>query len=223
MYQSAHLTEDGPLPTILTIGEFEQRVLLAPGRTVLDNDRRILMLRDASDFQHFHTLGFDRDFLRFLSHAPFLFGLFDELINEEVPISALNLADTYAEYDQHLNVLEHLLTAYRERLDIHHCSDPITLPGHYRLNRLYLKRFDAVEIHFEGYLSRFEQRILQETAAVVPTYLSLTLDRFSTKLAQRFGHYDLCPGHRYYLDLTAQHVLEKHPLLPSCLRRYRSG
>jgi len=62
------LSQNTILPKMTTIGEFEKKALLVPGRTFIDEDTRILLMQEASDFSNFRSLNIDREFFSFLKN-----------------------------------------------------------------------------------------------------------------------------------------------------------
>jgi len=48
------------LSKVMSIGEFEKKILLVPNRVFIDEDTRVLLLKEASDFSTFKDLQIDR-------------------------------------------------------------------------------------------------------------------------------------------------------------------
>ena len=158
------LQEDGILPKLITIGDFEKKVLLVPGRTFIDDDTRILLLKEASDFSTFKNLHIDREFFAFLKNSKFLFGFFEELAVELVDIDDLKSVDIYASYVEHLEILQTLQAKYKALLAENNYCDKIVLPELYKINDSYLEGIDEIELHLEGYLNNFEFALFREIA-----------------------------------------------------------
>lgn len=197
---------------ILTMDEFESRLAVVPGRVFVDETTRLLLLRQASGFEAYESLGIPRDFLVFLEHAPFFLRFFDELAVEGVEPGALLLGDSYAEYDEHVAVLKTLQTRYRALLDAKGYADTPVLTEAFKINTPWLMQFESIEVVIEGALSRFERALLQQAAQHRPLILNLTLSPFDQKTAQSFAPLPLKPGHRYRVDLSAGTLLEETAL-----------
>lgn len=57
----------------ITMGEFLQRSLVCDGYTRVDDDTRILLLLEASDFSNFANLQIERNFFTFTQNSSYLF------------------------------------------------------------------------------------------------------------------------------------------------------
>ncbi len=178
--------QEGFLPTLMRMDEFEKRAILIENRTQIDPLRRILLLREAAKFDRFETLKVDRDLLRFFSKSDALFKFFEELASEAVDFETLANADAYAEFEKHLEVLEALLDNYKNLLDEKGYTDKAFIPGSYTLNRGFLGSYDRIEIHLEGYLSYFELSLLEQTAEITELLIHYTTSKFNTKMQERF-------------------------------------
>ncbi len=208
------LSSDGFLPTITTIGEFERKVLLVKNRTFIDQDRRTLILNEAAEFSNFKQLQIPREFFTFLKNSKFLFGFFNELSNELIEIKTLASYDTYASYHEHLEILQTLLSRYKQLLDAKNYVDKITLPSLYSINYAYLKHFEKIELLLEGYLSNFEFKIIGEIANRVPLTIEIEVSSFNQKMAKKFEDLGikLDIGYQYTIDFSSKKILKKTKL-----------
>ena len=204
------LKVDSILPKMLTIGDFEQKALLVAGRTFVDEDTRILLLKEASDFSTFQNLHIDREFFAFLKNAPFLFSFFEELSVEGVKIEDLQGADMYASYGEHLEILQRLLEQYKALLDQQNYCDKILLPSLYTLNQAYLCNFDEIILHLEGYLNNFEFEIFTKIAQTQQVIIHLHTNHFNHKMMKRFLMlgFELKVGYAYQLNLSTRTIVK---------------
>ena len=109
----AHFSQTNALlPKAITIQELEQKAILVSHKTLIDDDTRVLLMQEASKFSSFESLHIEREFLVFLRNSQYLFRFFEELSYEKVRIEDLMVADTYASYAEHLEVLQKLLENY---------------------------------------------------------------------------------------------------------------
>ncbi|RUM67278.1 MAG: PD-(D/E)XK nuclease family protein [Sulfurospirillum sp.] len=205
------LSQNTLLPKMTTIGEFEKKALLVPGRTFIDEDTRILLMQEASDFSNFRSLNIDREFFSFLKNSRYLFAFFEELAVEMTKIDQLRAYDTYASYDEHLTILETLLQKYTELLDRKKYVDKITLPSLYKINENYIRSFSQIELHLEGYLNRFEFQIFEKIAAITPLTIHLHTSRFNQKMTDTFADigFALRTGYEYILDFQNRTILHE--------------
>lgn len=197
------------LPKAITIQELEQKAILVPNLTLVDEDTKVLLMREASKFASFELLHIEREFLVFLKNSSYLFRFFEELSFEKVSIEELLCADTYAHYAEHLEVLQKLLKAYKEQLLKHGFYDKITLPSCYELNENYIRSLSGIKIHLEGFLSQFEVELLTKIARLIPLHVRLSITPYNQKMLNLFQTlgFELYTNKYYELDLSAKKVL----------------
>jgi len=202
------LLTDSILPKLVTIGEFEKKSIIVKDRVFIDQDTRIQILNEASAFSTFTNLHIDREFFAFLKNSKFLFSFFDELSVELVDITTLASYDTYASFSEHIEILETLLAKYIKLLSEKKYVDKITLPSLYEINHAYLKSFDEIELHLEGYLNNFEFKLFCEISEIVPINLHITTNKFNTKMANKFKELDieLEIDHQYIINLSQKSI-----------------
>jgi len=206
------LHEDGILPKRITIGDFEKKVLLVDGRTFIDEDTRILLLKVASDFSTFKNLHIDREFFAFLKNSKFLFGFFEELAVELVDIEALKSVDVYASYVEHLDILYTLQEKYIALLKENNYCDKIVLPSLYTINDSYLEGIDEIEIYQEGYLNNFEFEFFKKIAQTKKVIINLHTNAFNQKMIKKFDElgFSLKVGQHYRLNLSSIMIEEEN-------------
>ena len=59
--------QEGFLPTLMRMDEFEKRAILIENKIQIDPLQRILYLREAAKFDRFETLNVNRDLVRFFT------------------------------------------------------------------------------------------------------------------------------------------------------------
>ncbi len=211
----ASLQTNALLPKTITIGEFQKKALLVPDRVFVDEDTKVLLLQEASDFTNFKALNINRDFFAFLKNSKYIFSFFEELAVEMVELETLKSFDTYADYHEHLEILETLHQAYLKKLDKHNYVDKMTLPKYYQINENYIHTFDEIILHLEGYLSRFELNLFIEIAKHTHFSIEIKTNQFNQKMIDTFNSlgFALEKDHNYTLDLSNIAILEKKPLI----------
>ena len=206
-YVAAH--DDALLPKLYTMEEFLSRVVVVPGRTFVDPAARVLHLYRAASTLDLSSLGFGKNFLGFVKNAEFVFRFFEELTAERVEIDDLRGADLYAEYEEHLSLLEAVRARYAELLEAEGLVDRVTM-GAYRLNEGFLQSLEEIEIHVDGYLSRFELEVLERIDR--PLHLVFETTPYNRRLTERLGLEDVAPGRVVRYDLHAKKILEERPV-----------
>ena len=172
-FYSSFLDTNQLLPKAMSISELISNSTVVAEKSMADADTRVLIMQEASDFETFKDLKIDREFLSFIKNSTYLFRFFEELAIENVPIDDLELADTYAEFEEHLSILKELLARYKSILSEKKLYDKITLPSLYRLNEEFLKTHDGFTYHLEGFLNNFELNLFLKIAQLVPFKISL--------------------------------------------------
>ena len=197
------------LPKAITVSEFESKAILVKNRSFIDNESRFLLMREAADFKEFEKLQFDSDFLIFLNHSQYLFNFFDELASENIKINVLRDFDTYALFDEHLDILENLKQRYEKLLDEKSFVDKINIGKLYTLNEDYLKNLGEIHIQLDGFLSRYEITLFQKCSKIIPFYINFELNSYNKKSINIFEKqgFDLKQGYSYEIDLTNSKIL----------------
>ena len=113
------------LPSYITMSEFLQRALLVDGYVRVDDDTRTLLLLEASEFKAFSALKIERNFFTFTQNSSYIFRFFEELSGELVDINSLSLADTYGDYEEHIEILQELYLRYERVCEEKRILDPI--------------------------------------------------------------------------------------------------
>ena len=202
------------LPNYITISEFIERVCLVEGFTQVDNDTRILLLLEASDFKEFEALQIERNFFTFMQNSTYVFTLFTELSGEKVELEDLELADTYGDYEEHISILKALHVRYEHLCLNRKIFDPIFLQKWYSFNDEYVRSLGEIKLIVEGYLTAFEIEILQKCAEVTDVKIELSTTQFNKKVRERFEAlgFLLESGWKYLLDLNSLKILEKEEI-----------
>jgi len=214
-----HLTElktsNQLIQKYISIGDFFQRAVIDKnGRIFLDKNLKIIFLKEAIQNIQIEKLGFSKEFTTFLKQSEYIFRFFQELANEYVDIEKLVEYDTYAMYADHLDILKEIYKNYTDILDKNNYCDNILLPASYILNDDYVEQFDGITLYLEGYLSKFEFKILQDVSKKIPLNISITINEFNQKNIELFKEYGLEENleinHQYLINLSSLEILEEN-------------
>lgn len=205
--------EEGFLPTLMRMDEFENRVILLEDKTQVDALQRILFLREAASFKAFEGLNIDLDLVRFFTRSDAIFKFYEELAAEGVGFEKLREADAYAEFDAHLDILEQLLENYQKILRQRGLTDKAFIPRAYEINEGFIENYEKIEIHLEGYLSLHELDLLHSVSENVRLIIHYTTSRFNRKMQERFAEYGvvLPDNAEVSIDFTSRSVLKAIP------------
>ncbi len=175
----------GFLPRFSTIGEFFANLFVYSGKIEIDKISRQVLLHEAylqSDSEA--KLGFEREFLRFLSTSDFLDKFFSEINGGLVELDEIDQSDTYAEFADHLKILQNISSNYKRLLSKNGFYDPkYEAPSD--INQLYLALFDSIDVYLEGYPTNLELVTLSKIAEKKQVKLFMYKNRFSDKLLDR--------------------------------------
>lgn len=181
--------QEGFLPTLMRMDEFESRAVLLENKSQVDATQRILFLREAAAFEAFETLKVDLSLIRFFTKSEAIFKFFEELAVEQIDFHTLAEADAYAEFETHLNILETLLGNYRSVLEKDGFTDKAFIPESYKLNEDFIENYTHIIIHLEGYLSHFELELINAIAQKTSVLIYYSTSRFNQKMQERFEAY----------------------------------
>ncbi len=193
-----HKEQDGLLPALMRMDEFEHRAILLENKIQIDPMQRILFLREAASFEAFEEFKVDLSLVRFFTKSDALFKFFEELSGEHIGFDVLTEADAYAEFGVHLEILERLLENYQVLLDANGFTDKAFIPSSYKLNIGFLKSYESIEVHLEGYLSHFELELLGKVAEQTELTIHYTTSKFNMKMQERFETMCIAlPNHKH--------------------------
>ena len=207
---------EGFLPAYKGMGEFLDRVVQTKNMVSPDNDLRLLALHEATNFTNFAKLHIERNFFTFIQNSTYLFRFFEELSGEMVTVEALEGADTYGEYEEHIAILKHLWLSYREIVHARGWNDPIFSKSEIEINTGYVRDFDTITVYVEGYLSRYELEVLMACAAIVRVECIYHATAFNEKMSQRFREMSLKieSGVWYRINLSSREISEQGQIAP---------
>lgn len=207
--------ENAFLPRYLTMGEFLSRALVVDGYRRGDRDTRTLALLEAADFSAFSHLQIERNFFTFTRNASYLFRFFEELAGEQVDLQTLDMADTYGDFAEHIEILKLLHERYRGICDERKLLDPIFLAERYRLNEGWIRSLEGIVLEAEGYLTNFEFAILEEVAGMIPVQIDFEAHRFNTVMQEKLAArgFVVEQGRRYRFDLGRGEVLQSEKIV----------
>ncbi len=194
--------EDGFLPDAMSIANFESYAVLVDGLKLASKDRRVLIMQEACKFENFKKLHIPDEFLAFLSNSSYIFRFFEELAVEKKSIDELRNADVYAEYAEHLDILQELFKRYTTLLKSYGFYDNITLPTLYKINKEYLKRYKTINLYVEGFLNRFEWELFKHISSFLQVHIYLHVNKYNQKMRDMFLDNGICIKENGYVKVS---------------------
>ncbi len=211
--------EDTLLPYAVSIGNFESKAILVPDLKLASQEIRILLLQRACDFDNFKKLKIPSEFLAFLSNSSYIFRFFEELAVEQKTCNDLKNADVYAEYDEHLDILDLLQKRYIKLLEQNGYYDSISLPSLYQLNKDYLQRFEKISLHVEGFLNAYEWDLFKQISSFLDVKIYIHINAYNQKMRDLFANENInLPKSGFFevnLNDKSYEALEENKTKPS--------
>ena len=154
------------LPFILTIDEFFKKSILFNNMKYCEEEQRVLFLNEAIKDINISKLGISDNFTKFLKQSDYIYRFFLELSSEKIEISDIQNVDTYDFYFEHLQILQTIQKNYIDILEKNSYVDRINLNKHYKINENFLKKFENIELYFEGYFTKVEFDIVEKISKI---------------------------------------------------------
>lgn len=199
------------LPSYMTMNEFISKLCIVKDFSLVDDDTRVLLLLQASDFKSFASLQIQRNFFTFIKNSSYIFKFFEELSAEMYDISTLDASDIYAEYEEHISILQELYSRYEKLCFQNKILDKIFLPKLYKFNEAFVKRLKNIDIKVDGHLTNFELELLQRCCQSADVNLHFTTSRFNTKMQKKFLDLgiELEQNYTYEISLNQKAILKQ--------------
>jgi RecB family exonuclease len=195
----------------ITIGDLFSNTVINTNKILINKDLRILYLKQAISNIDIKKLGLSSSFSKFYNQSEYIFKFFNELNSEFKTIEDINIADTFAFYSEHIEILNSIYYEYYSILDKNNLIDRVILPTEYKINIEYIKSYDKIIIDYEGYFSSFEFYIIKEISKYSKVYINMYLNEFNTKNIDMFKtiNLDLKIDNIYKLDISKQIILKE--------------
>ncbi|MBU4110169.1 PD-(D/E)XK nuclease family protein, partial [bacterium] len=174
------------LPNYITMSDFVSKLCIVKDLKMHDEDSRVLLLLEAADFKEFSQLQIERNFFTFTKNSSYIFKFFEELSAEMYDIQELDTSDIYAEYEEHISILQELHKRYEKICAQRKVLDRIFLPKLYIFHKEYALTHKKIEIHAEGHLTNFELELLQKCCVYSEVNIHLNTTKFNTKMQKKF-------------------------------------
>ena len=200
------------LPNYITMSEFISKLCIVESFKTLDEDSRVLLLLEASDFKAFSSLKIERNFFTFTKNSSYIFKFFEELSAELYDISNLDTSDIYTEFEEHIRILQELYLRYEALCKERKLLDKIFLPKLYSLNQSYAKNHTNIEIYVDGHLTNFELELLLQVSEFSSITIVFNTTSFNKKMQNKFLElgFSLEADYEYAISLNENKILKKN-------------
>ncbi|MFA6138801.1 MAG: PD-(D/E)XK nuclease family protein [Sulfurimonas sp.] len=199
------------LPNYITMSEFITKLCIVKDFKIADEDSRVLLLLEASDFSSFKNLQIERNFFTFTKNSTYIFKFFEELSAEMYDITKLDTSDIYAEYEEHIAILQELYKRYETLCSERKILDRIFLPKLYKFNTEFAKINKNIELHIEGHLTNFELELLLKCCDFCSVNLVFSTSAFNTKMQSKLLDLgiELENNFKYDISLNSKTIIKK--------------
>ena len=199
------------MPFTLTIDELFKKSINLNNMKYCEEEQRVLFLSEAIKNTNIQKLGISDNFTKFLKQSDYIYRFFLELASEKVEIKDIQNVDTYDFYLEHLQILETIKTNYINILEKNSYVDRINLDNHYKINENFLKKFEEVELHFEGYFTKVEFEIVEKISKFINVKINFYSNTYNQRSLEVFKNMniDLKIDFNYKIDLTNKLVLQE--------------
>ncbi|RXJ57727.1 PD-(D/E)XK nuclease family protein [Candidatus Marinarcus aquaticus] len=206
-YVNKHCS-NGFLPHLLTIQDFFKKAIHVNNLKFIDEEHRLLLLKESTNIKNFSKLGISNQFNDFIKQSDYIFRFFNEISAEQVKIEEIKTADTYEFYEEHLEILNQILHNYKSLLERYFYVDQVNIQEHYSINEDYVKQFSQIEIYFEGYFTNFEYQIIKECAQHTKLLIHFNANEFNKKAYDKFKDlgFELEEGYDYTLNFSDKQI-----------------
>ncbi len=203
------------LPQYITMSEFIAKLCIVKGFKPIDEDTRVLLLLKAADFDSFKELQIERNFFAFTKNSSYIFKFFQELAHEQYDINNLANNDIYAEYEEHIEILQELYKRYEKLCFDAQILDSIFLPKLYEFNSAYASSHKNILLSIDGHLTNFEFELLLKLCEYTEVKLLFHTSRYNTKMQERFSTFGfkLEIGYKYNLSLNSKSIITQERII----------
>ena len=203
------------LPFVLTIDDFFKKSIILKDKKYCDEEQRFLFLKEAIKNTNVKKLGISDNFTKFLKQNDYIYRFFLELSSEKVDIESIKSIDTYDYYIEHLEILEEIRKNYLQILDENSYVDRINISEYYKINKNFLKKFENVELVFEGYFTKVEFDMICDISKEIKLIINFYSNEYNQRSLEVFKDIlndEIKIDYKYKIDLTQKEILKKNKI-----------
>ncbi|MFA9372547.1 MAG: PD-(D/E)XK nuclease family protein [Poseidonibacter sp.] len=200
------------LPFVLTIDDFFKKSIILKDKKYCDEEQRFLFLKEAIKNTNVKKLGISDNFTKFLKQNDYIYRFFLELSSEKVDIESIKSIDTYDYYIEHLEILQEIRKNYLQILDENSYVDRINISQHYKINKNFLKKFENIELVFEGYFTKVEFDMINDISKEIKLIINFYSNEYNQKSLEVFKdslNEEIQIDYKYKIDLSQKEIIKK--------------
>lgn len=206
------LTQNALLDKAMAVADFFDIILYHQKPKASEYERLLIMKKACERTKNANKLFIPQEFFAFLKNNEYLFSFFKELALAQKDILALQENDYYAQYNEHLHILDELLKNYLYALNEANLCDEISLCRDYEINGDFLSQFDELHFDLQGFLNAFEMNVLKKITQFTKVILHFHTSSFNLthlKSLPIFKDLKLQNKHIYALNLNDKIILSE--------------
>ncbi len=199
------------LPNFITMNEFISKLCIVNDFKMIDDDTRVLLLLEASDFTNFSSLKIQRNFFTFTKNSSYIFQFFEELSYELYDMSELDSFKMYGDFKEHIRVLQELYVRYEKLCEKNKILDKIFLPKLYDFNDVYVKAHKEISITVDAHLTNFELKLLEKCSNETQVNILFTTSKFNQNMQAKFRNLGIAleEDYEYTISLNSKTIKNK--------------
>lgn len=209
------LSQNALLDKAISVADFFDSVVYSQRLKASEYERLLLMKQACEQTKNANKLFIPQEFFAFLKNNEYLFSFFKELALSNKDISALQQSDYYAQYDEHLQILDELLKNYLLALQNANLCDSISICKDYEINGEFLNDFDELIFDVQGFLNTFEISVLKKCCEFVKLIMHFQTSQFNLahlKSLPFFKDLNLKNEHFYAFNLNDNILINEQKL-----------
>ena len=172
---------DRLLEKAYSLQSFFEEAIYVKGFKRADTLIRDLCMQEAIKFDSFKELKIPTEFMAFVKYSDYLFRFFSEISSEKKSFHELLMADTYANYEEHLKILEKVYDRYCKKLEDIGYFDSITVVKNYTIDEEFLASLKEITIYHDGYFSPFEHEVFTKISKKIPLFVKAASTPYNQK------------------------------------------
>lgn len=203
------------LDKAISINDFFDNILIKDKRKASNYECLFIMKKACEKTKNIDKLNIPSEFFVFLKNNEYLFSFFKELKLSNKTIADLKNNDFYAQYDEHLDILNEVYNNYIYELNQASLYDDISLKID-NINHFFLKTYDEVIFEIDGFLNQFELSILKECSKFTNIILSFKTSEFNLNYFKKLDIFDdinLLNKMKYHFRLNDKKIILQEELL----------
>lgn len=212
-YYETFASKNCLLEHAMSIGDFTNKLLISPYKKASSYESLLLMAKACKQTKDLESkLKIPSNFFAFLRNNEYIFSFFKELILASKRPSDLASYDLYAQYDEHIAILDDLYDRYFALLKQSKLYDDLSIYLDYSLNNDFLKPYSKIILHLDGFLNSFETKLFKKLSLSFTLQIALQTSIYNLSFQSKnelFSHFSLESDYSYLLDISSQKILSK--------------